>query len=186
MQQTNEEQKSSNIQDPCSGAMSIGLVGAAVTAIGANIMGHSVHDEAMTVLTGGVITGALAGTFGCCLPDTQNANLGMKIAFGVLKAGLGLAATLTAPLMGETILNLGTSWSDTVVDGLVGGSVVAAGVIGLAATVVVGAGVLSCCNGTLFAQRNPTRDTTATPLPVAVAVENEVSINDVSIAANRV
>ena len=41
--------------------------------------------------------------------------------------------------------------------------------------------ILGCYKGTLFAQRNTTRDTTATPLPAAVAVENEVSI-----VANRV
>lgn len=181
MQQTNEEQKSSSIHNPCSGAMTFGLGGSTLTAIGADIMGHSVQKEALTVLVGGVITGALAGTLGCCLPNTKDANLGMKIAFGVLEMGLGLAASLTAPLMGERILNMGTSWGETVVDGLVGGSVLAAGAVGLAAAVAVRVGVLSCCTGTLFAQRNPTRDTTATPLPVAVAVENEVSI-----AANRV
>ena len=179
MQQANEEKKSSDVRNPCAGAMSFGLGGAAVTAIGADIMGHSVHKEALTVLVGGVITGAFAGTFGCCLPDTQDANLGMKIAFGVLEAGLCAAASLTAPLMGERILNLGTSWGETVVDGLVGGGVLTAGCLGLAATVAVGVGVLSCCNGTLFAQRNTTGNNTATSLSAAVENEAATAVNRV-------
>ncbi len=134
----NEEESTNNINNPIPGAITYGLGGAAVTAIGAAIRGNNIHKEAMTVLVGGVITGAMAGTFGCCLPNTEDSSCSMKIACGALNSGLQLAAFLTAPIMGEQIMDLGISWAPTVVDGLIGDGVILGGVAAI--------GTVACCS----------------------------------------
>ena len=46
------------------------LVMAACAATGAALRGNNVHNEAITMLAGGSLTGAIAGTFGRCILPT--------------------------------------------------------------------------------------------------------------------
>ncbi len=137
-----KDNNSSNnpINNPISGAMTFGLCGAAMTAIGAAIRKNSVHNEAMVVLVGGVITGAIAGSLGCCLPETKDVNLTMQICFGLLTIGLQLAAFLSAPKIGEHIMNLGTKWNTTVVDELIGEGVLLGGLAAIIAIIFLSIG----------------------------------------------
>ncbi len=141
----NKQEIQSKVKNPCTGAGTFGLGGAAVTALGAYILGSEVQKEALVVLVGGVITGAMAGTIGCCLPQsTENTGLHIKCTLGLLETGLAVGALLTAPIMGETIMQLGTEWKQTVIDELVGSATVAGGACGL---VAVGAIAVGACYG---------------------------------------
>jgi hypothetical protein len=141
---SDDKNDTSNVNNPISGAIAYGLGGALAVTIGASIRGNSVYNEALTILAGGAITGAFAGLVGCSIPTTnKDSEVRLRLAVGVINTALGLAAFLTAPLMGEQCLNLGTDWNQTVVDGLVGSATVAACSLGVAVAV-------GCCTyGTL-------------------------------------
>jgi hypothetical protein len=128
----------------------MGLFGAAQTAIGAAIRGNSVHNEAMTALVGGLVTGAMAGTLGCCLPDTKNASFGLTFGVVVLEMSLGLASSLSAPKMGEEIMGLGIDWSTTVEDQLIGGCAVAGGLVAVGAALCCSAVVANSIRNTFW------------------------------------
>lgn len=122
--------------NPISGAISAGLGGAACVAIGAAIRDNDVDDEAMTQMVGGVITGAIAGFLGYCYElkssDQEQTLCSIKSALDI---GLSFGALLTAQLMGEEILDRGTTWEDVVVDNLIGGSILAGGACAIGALV---------------------------------------------------
>lgn len=122
----------SEFTNPVSGAIAIGIGNAIGTSIGASIRNNNVHDETITNLTGGVITGAIAGLFACCLPKIQeDSSSALKFSVGVLHSSLSLAASLTAPLMGEALLHYGTEWSDVVIDDLIGTATFVGGALAL-------------------------------------------------------
>lgn len=138
---TEEDGTKSKLRNPCVAAGGYGLVGAMSTAIGASLLERSVHDQGLTVLVGGAVTGAIAGSLGWCLHrvDRGDLSIGLKIVYGVLETGLDTAAALTAPLMGEQIMGYGTEWGATMVSELVG------------ASVLVGAGfALAACGGLFY------------------------------------
>lgn len=131
------------ISNPISGAILTGLFGAADVAVGAAVRQNDVHDEAMTMLVGGVITGAMAGVVGCMIPSARNVPVQIKLAIGILNVGLIVAAGLTAPLMGELILDNDTKWGRVIVDDLIGGAILLGGTIAL----VSPCALLACCCG---------------------------------------
>lgn len=137
-----------SISNPFVGAIAIGVGRAISTAIGAAIRENDVHSEALTVLAGGAITGAIAGLLGCCIPETDNnSSLFLKMAEGVLVTGISVAAILTAPIMGEECLQLGIDWGQVIVDSLIGDATITACV--LAIGIVGGIGV-GCVKGIGF------------------------------------
>lgn len=172
--------------NPVSGAMIFGLSGAAVTAIGAAIRKNDVHSEAISVLVGGVITGALAGTIGCCITG-ENASLGLQL----LEVSLSIAPSLTAPLMGDLVMDLDNKWGRVIVDGLIGDATVVGGVIGVAAAgaTLYGLGYGACALGQsiaslgMFSNRNQA-SSNASSVP---AIEPDIeAVRDVNIGTNKV
>lgn len=140
------------VTNPISGAAAIGLGEALAVTMGAAIRKNSIDDEALTVLAGGVITGAIIGTIGYCIPNTdKDSHTCLKIATAVLYTTLTLAALLTAPLMGEKCLKRDTKWGETVIDGLIGEAILIGAVATVAATYVGG----SYCRNKFFSQSPP-------------------------------
>ncbi len=151
----------SQVKNPFAGAVSFGLAGAAAAALGAVIRGNSVHNEAITVLVGGSVTGAIAGTLGCCIPGrTKEAPLTLMLCLGALESSLALAAALTAPLLGETIMHLGTTWSTIIIDELIASGVIVGGVVGLASVAGLVYGSTKLCQ-TLYSGTPPVRSATS-------------------------
>lgn len=141
-----------------SGAVLFGPGGAAVTAMGAAINDQSVSNEALTVLVGGSLTGAMAGAINRVLWNASDTPASWRLKMG--SALLGLAASLTAPLMGKLILNNDNDWGQTVVDGVIGGAVlVGAGLTVKACTACCAFGYHAWSENTSFfrsASRAPT------------------------------
>lgn len=157
---------SNKFNNPVSTAITTALAGAAGVATGAAMRGNSVHNEALTILAGGAITGAIAGLVGCCIPETdKDFSRSAKFAIAAAQATLGLAATLTAQLMGEACLHLHTNWDETVKDQLAGTAAITAGVLAVGATVACVAGLLStkCCG---FFGRSGTAPAAPDPAPM--------------------
>lgn len=128
---TIEQAKKSPVSNPVTGAISYGLGCAAFVALGAAVRGHSVHDEAMTVLIGGVICGAIAGLLGSILlillPQT----------FAVAEYMLQLAALLVIPFVGHQ----SHTWAEfnyvyVLIDILIGSAIIAGGVCALVSVIV--------------------------------------------------
>jgi len=162
---TDSKKENFSFSNPFSGAFAGGLGGAVVTAIGASIQGHNVKPEVLAVLSGGAILGAIAGSVGCCIPDTANMPLSAQLLFGATKVGLSLMVTLAAPKMGNIVLGSDVDWSDTVVDGLIGAGVISASACGVAL----------CCAGpaiySLFktSEKTPDLQSKENPIPLEVA-----------------
>lgn len=176
----------SQIANPITGAMSFGLVGALVAAIGASIRDNSVHDEAMTVLVGGVIVGAMAGTVGCCTSNpSENASACAKFTLGLLSAGIALTAFFTSPMMGELILDKDTNWDDVIIDEIVGGLSLTAGALGAAA--VVGGAAL-CANAAQYCSNRFFASASSVPPTESLTANKQAAPTDdeISTASNRV
>lgn len=142
------EKETLELKNPVTGAATIGLGSTLLTTIGAAISENNIYNEAITALTGGGITGAIAGAMGyCLLPNTnENSDIYLKIAAGVLHTTLGTAALVTAPLIGESCLGLGTDWEPTIVDGIIGGAAIIGGTVAIAGVVCACGGVAYCGN----------------------------------------
>ncbi len=162
---TNENENQLQVNNPCTGAISYGLGGAVSIALGSWAWFHETNLRAntLTVLAGGAVTGAIAGSVGCCVPATdEDSSLCARIGLGTLNSALALTAYLTAPLMGEAMLNYGTKWNEVVIQELAGGATIVGGVAALA---IVG-GVICCapklaeCCSTLFSGSSTNRSLT--------------------------
>jgi hypothetical protein len=145
--------------NPVKGATA-GLVVSACTALGAKIIGHDVHQEALTTLVGGVIVGAIAGSFGCCVPNPDGFSCSGKFAIYLLQTAIGNAVTCAAPVMGEAILGLGSNYSDTVIDTYVGSGVLTGGLLGVAGVV----GGIAYGAYSLFSEKENTPEMSVNPL----------------------
>lgn len=157
---------SNQFSKPISSAVSMALGSAAAVATGAAMRGNNVHNEAVTILAGGAITGAIAGLFRCCIPETdEDFSTSAKFAIAAAQTTLALAATLTAQLMGEACLNLHTNWDETVIDQFAGTATITAGVLAVAATV----GFISskCCG--FFGKSSAAPAAPAAPAPTMEA-----------------
>lgn len=120
--ETNEQAKKSPVSNPVSGAITYGLGCAASVALGAAVRGHSVHDEAMTVVIGGVICGAVAGLMGSILL------ISLPQTFIVADYILQLIALLLLPFVGHEL----RAWTEfryvyVLVDILIGSCIIAGG-----------------------------------------------------------
>lgn len=145
----------SEFTNPVCGAVAIGIGNAIGTSIGASIRNNNVHDETITNLTGGVITGAIAGLFACCLPKyNEDSSSALKFSVGILHSSLALAASLTAPLMGEALLHYDTKWSEVVTDDLIGGASLLGATVGAAALLGLCAGAVSQNSSSFFSRTN--------------------------------
>jgi uncharacterized membrane protein YczE len=122
----------------CAGKVEI--LGSALTSVGAVLRNNNVHDETLTMLVGGVYIGAVIGLVNNLLPNTdENSSNCLKITNAVIQVGLGVAAGLTAPLVGENYLHYNTKWNETAIDYFTGAAIATAGaiVIGTAVSCVV-------------------------------------------------
>ncbi|TAL62500.1 MAG: hypothetical protein EPN84_06360 [Legionella sp.] len=141
----------SKIHNPVSGACAVSLSTAIIVSIGAAILQDNVHDNTVTVLAGGAITGAIAGVFAMCIPEAgKDASSCLKVGTAGLHSALVLAAKLTSPLMGEQLLHYGTSWGEVALDGLVGTGVLLGVGVGCAALT----GTALCITGCSFFGRD--------------------------------
>lgn len=167
-----ENENQSQVRNPCTGASVFGLGGAVSIALGSWAWFHETNLRAntLTVLAGGAVTGAIAGSVGCFIPTTdQGTPLRIKLALGLLDTALSATAFFTAPLMGEVMLNSGTEWSEVIVQELAGSATIVAGVVGIA---VVGGAIccapqLAKCCSTLFSGSTTERSLTETFNPAA-------------------
>jgi hypothetical protein len=131
------EDENQKLANPCTGAIVFGLNGALMVTIGAAIRENNINTEALTVLVGGALTGAIAGSLGCFVPHKDSdVNIWLRISLGVLNAALCAAPFLTGPLLGEECLGLGSNWGQMLIDELIGAGVIFGGavVLGLAGT----------------------------------------------------
>lgn len=64
--------------DPITAMLGVGFFGAANTAVGASIRHHNIHNEALLALTGGIITGFMAGSLASLLQRKQSDPLPIK------------------------------------------------------------------------------------------------------------
>ncbi len=134
------------IFNPLTGALLVGT-SAATVAIGANIRQHSVYKEAMTVFMGGLVTGAFAGSVGCCIPEPrEHSSTLCKRTITVLKVSLIVAGDLTSPLMGDAMMKFGTHWGRVIVDELIGDSVIIGGLVGVSIVACLLFAVCVCCS----------------------------------------
>jgi hypothetical protein len=169
MPDTNEK-SSFAFSNPVKGAVA-GLGVSAVTAIGASIKGHDVHQEAMTNLVGGVIVGAIAGSLGCCVPNPENFELCGKFSIYLLQAAISTGVTFTAPLMGETVMGLGANYMQTVADSFIGSGVVSGAALGLAG---VGLGATYCAYSLFGKTEEPQAESTNVQTPSTPVVADMV------------
>lgn len=141
------DEKKDPMANPFSGAATC-LAAAACVAVGAELRGHSVHDEAIAYLAGGSITGAIAGTVGMfTIPNTDNSSsLTLKLCSWTLKTGLAVAATVTGPIMAELLVDNSSSAMETVEDAYIGAGMITGSALGLAATVGAVYGASYCWN----------------------------------------
>ncbi|MFA6302034.1 MAG: hypothetical protein WC627_02735 [Legionella sp.] len=135
----NNQTKKTN---PLMGVSIFGLGATLIVALGAIIRDNKVHDEALAVLVGGAINGAIAGLVHSCIPTTnEDSNSCLKFVTAVLDTALPITAFLTAPLMGEQYLGYGSSWGETVLDEIIESASIAGSVELAGATAVVA----GCC-----------------------------------------
>ena len=151
--------ENNTLRNPITGAFScLGL--AACAAGGATYRENNVHDEAITMLLGGVMTGAMAGALGMCIIPKVNkeSSASTRFASWLITLGLEVAVVLTAPEMAEVVGYDTANKEDTIVDTFIG--------MGFATAVIVALGCLALCTcgiaycrSTTFAQtqENPLR-----------------------------
>ncbi|MBA4697315.1 MAG: hypothetical protein H2069_08025 [Legionella sp.] len=137
-----------------SGTVLFGPGGAAVTAMGAAINDQNVSNEALTVLVGGSLTGAIAGAINRVLRNASDTPASWRLNLGT--ALLGVAASLTAPLMGKLVLSNDNDWGQTIVDGLIGEAVLlGAALTARACTACCAIGYHAWSENTSFFRRAP-------------------------------
>ena len=134
------------------GGASTCLPMAACAALGAALRGNNVHNEAITMLVGGVQTGAMAGFLGMCvLPKiTEESSLCTQVFSWLLTLVLEASAISTAPLIADAVEYPVDNEKDTVVDTFYGAGVISAVVVVLG---VACCGVTVCCSS-LFSGGN--------------------------------
>jgi hypothetical protein len=126
----------SPIRNPFSGAFCLGVIGAALTCIGASIREHHVRQEGLSVLVGGCIAGIAASFFSmllleqCALKICENISLQNKFVGG----GFFLIASILAPQAGTIVLKSNLKWSQMLIDELIGACITGALSLGLLKT----------------------------------------------------
>jgi hypothetical protein len=117
-QQAGQAQTSALMYNPCSTAISCSIGGCIAVIIGAAIRDHSVHDEGITLLTGGAIVGFGIGmilmTLFCIVPP-QNA-LTVSVSAGTLLLG----ANFLSIYVGLQILDYDIGYTQVLADYFIG------------------------------------------------------------------
>lgn len=111
------------LRNICSGAFNIGTSASFGVTLGAVFRQRSFSNEALTMLLGGVINGAIVGSIGSILPEKNEFKLmsyRTYLLIGFCEIALELGAQLTSPLMGELLLKRGIQWGETIIDAFVG------------------------------------------------------------------
>ena len=112
-------------------------------------MGSDAADkEAITMLVGGVINGAMGavGTWLLSPEIKKDSSCSLSCYSLMLTAGINVTAQLTAQMMGELILHKGSEWAPTVIDTLVGSATITGGALAVGLT----CGGLGLCCSTMF------------------------------------
>lgn len=92
-------------------------------ALGAVVRNNSVHDEAMTVILGGVVCGAIAGFVGMMILISSPGSF--KIMDSLLQAG----AVFSLPAMGHLLRDYDSyKYTDIIIDMFVGGCIIGGGI----------------------------------------------------------
>lgn len=124
------------VSNPIQGASVYGLTAAGMTAIGAWVLNPThIYTDTLTVLAGGAVVGAIAGTITCCLStgaSTAETPTTRPLATQCIDTALAITALLTAPLMGQAILHHSRSWSEVMLAEVVGSAITGAGACGIA------------------------------------------------------
>lgn len=123
MDQNAEERPPSQspVGNPITAAITFGLSGAALVAIGAVIRGHDIWKEAMVIMSGGGLTGGFAGLVGYWLYVNHES------IFKLLEGILEFCAFFAAPAMGNLLLRKnGFSYLRLLIDLLIGTAIATA------------------------------------------------------------
>lgn len=141
--QSNDQIANSPVANPISGAITYGLGTAATVSIGAVIRKNRVHDEAMTILIGGVICGVIFGIVG--LSMEMFAPSKFKAVDGILQCG----ALFSSPAMGYFVRQYSSyKYTEVVIDMFVGGCVASGGLFCCVFVVLYAVGVFAGRGGT--------------------------------------
>ncbi|PJD96007.1 MAG: hypothetical protein CK426_06090 [Legionella sp.] len=158
-----------------------GVLGTATVATGAAIRGNSVSNEAVTVLVGGMITGAMAAVIGCALQPGPYSSSELRLKLELLQIGINVAAFFCAPAMGELVMNLDVPWGRALLDELIGCLTIDAGLCGVIVTAGVGYGAYKCvqhhCSSSFF---KPAEGKVTVQLPTQ-DLESAVSLQEVVV-----
>lgn len=123
------ERKQTSVDNPIVGAIAFGLGSPIRVSIGASIRGNNVHEEALTVLYGGLVIGFICGVLGAGLIISKPKN---EQIYNVL---LQWCAILLTPLLGQRMNGYDSAtWTRVITDQLVGSCIIIGGVC-----------VLICC-----------------------------------------
>jgi len=170
---TSGERKQTSVDNPIYGAISFGLGTPITVAIGAAIRGINVHQEAMTVLYGGLVIGFICGMFGACIIGQKNEQF-----YNVVLQWCGILLT---PLLGRVMSGYASAtWSRVVVDSLVGSCIIVGGLCSLVCccmvVCVLGSGgdssmtysmVPASLSNMMNSNREPVAEPEFAPLPVS-------------------
>lgn len=158
--------------NPLSAAFAYGLGGAACTALGAAICHKDVNNEAMAVLVGGSICGAIFGSAGLMVLMLS------PELYKFVDAFLQFGALFATPAMGCSVASYPTcSYNRILIDFLVGNAVLAAIVcffVGIAIVCMEGGG-----GGTQYVtySANPMSQQKASPLSRFEKLEDDEDMN---------
>jgi hypothetical protein len=156
-----------------------GILGSALTSVGAVLRNRNAHDETLTMLVGGIYVGALLGLVNSLLPETnENSSNCLKFTTAVFQVGLGVAASLTAPLVGEGYLHYNTQWNETVIDYYTGAAIVAAGAIVIGSAIGCGVG---CVNGSAPSFFFKKKEAVATAMPGTMEIPEQEKLRPTTV-----
>lgn len=115
--------KQSPVSNPFVGAIAYGLSCAGTVALGATIRDNNVHEEAMTVLVGGVVCGGIFGFVGMLILVASPS------MFKIVDPLFQLGAVFSLPAMGHLIQNYDSyKYTEIIIDMFVGGSIIGGGI----------------------------------------------------------
>lgn len=175
----------SPVGNPVTGAITFGLISAALVAIGAAVRGHDIWKMAIITMSGGGITGGVAGAIGYCLYIYN------EDRFKSFESSLECCALFSAPLAGLVLSNILTnkrelSYLRLLIDLLVGTAIAASFIcIGVLAIFIIVGYIynrnifthLLCCTWCNVAHNNNINDA---PQTTAAFVVTDITVECVA------
>jgi hypothetical protein len=111
--------------DPISGSLLLGLGGALQVLVGAAIRGDNYNHECLVVLVGASILGFVSGGISCFISRKPDDPPSTKVTTAFVDYFFITGAFLLSPLLGDAIFNYDdVTWSNTIIDQLVGAAVI--------------------------------------------------------------